>query len=414
MENNVLNENKNEEPFIEKDHKGLKTFIVIAILLLLLSGVSFFCYYKFYNNPKVVIGNILNNSKKLFKTPDKIYDISKINGSIDMDLKLENQELQKIGKVINDIKLQYNLSVNNNDKYGIFEIYSKYQDKELLNVQVALDDKNNILYLYLEDLFDKYLKMDINVEISDNINTEKINDDVIVSSIANALDEALTEDDFKREKDEVIINNIANKVYRNSLVIDNNNYKRIMTTFIEKLINNEEFIKEMDKINTNEDTKEKLQDILEEINNQNFDIVLELNFYTATNLKQELVMCELVYFENSINNTNSVTFVPMSENEFIISFIEGEEEIATISLKRNSNNNILVSLEANSDGNIIKFNFNASYEKLDKLDKLDTSKNINIEDLTNEDQSKITDNLMKNEALIKLINDISTFFSQSM
>ena len=410
MENNVLNENKNEEPFIEKDHKGLKTFIVIAILLLLLSGVSFFCYYKFYNNPKVVIGNILNNSKKLFKTPDKIYDISKINGSIDMDLKLENQELQKIGKVINDIKLQYNLSVNNNDKYGIFEIYSKYQDKELLNVQVALDDKNNILYLYLEDLFDKYLKMDINVEISDNINTEKINDDVIVSSIANALDEALTEDDFKREKDEVIINNIANKVYRNSLVIDNNNYKRIMTTFIEKLINNEEFIKEMDKINTNEDTKEKLQDILEEINNQNFDIVLELNFYTATNLKQELVMCELVYFENSINNTNSVTFVPMSENEFIISFIEGEEEIATISLKRNSNNNILVSLEANSDGNIIKFNFNASYEKLDKLDKLDTSKNINIEDLTNEDQSKITDNLMKNEALIKLINDISTFF----
>ena len=414
MENNVLNENKNEEPFIEKDHKGLKTFIVIAILLLLLSGVSFFCYYKFYNNPKVVIGNILNNSKKLFKTPDKIYDISKINGSIDMDLKLENQELQKIGKVINDIKLQYNLSVNNNDKYGIFEIYSKYQDKELLNVQVALDDKNNILYLYLEDLFDKYLKMDINVEISDNINTEKINDDVIVSSIANALDEALTEDDFKREKDEVIINNIANKVYRNSLVIDNNNYKRIMTTFIEKLINNEEFIKEMDKINTNEDTKEKLQDILEEINNQNFDIVLELNFYTATNLKQELVMCELVYFENSINNTNSVTFVPMSENEFIISFIEGEEEIATLSLKRNSNNNILVSLEANSDGNIIKFNFNASYEKLDKLDKLDTSKNINIEDLTNEDQSKITDNLMKNEALIKLINDISTFFSQSM
>lgn len=413
--NNHHSTNYDDEPFIKKDHQGLKTFIIMVIILLLLGGASLFYYFKIYNSPILVIGNIINSTKNSFKIPNtKNINAYKVSGALDLDLSFNDKEAQKLADIINDIKLQYNLSIDTNNNYGIMELHSKYQNDKLLNLKAILDNEDETAYIYLEDLFDKYLKTTIDVTdvTNETTNNETINYEIIITGIYNALSNAITEEDFERASDETNINGKITKVYRNSLVINQSNYKRIMTTIIKELRDNEEFITEINKLNNNEDIKDTLNEALNEINESTYEDIIKINFYTKPSLKQELLKLEIV--ETSEDGNYNIAFTNTNKTNLTIDFTKDNEQIATLNINRNSDTNMIINCKFNTDGNEIKFSLNMSYKELNKIEKINTTQNIDINNLTEDDTTKIITNLTENEVLLKLINDIKNIFSISM
>ena len=409
------NENKNidnEELFIKKDHRALKAFIIITTILLILSGLSFIFYYKYYNKPMIVIGNIINNSKKSFnKLSKETDDIYKVNGSFDVNLNFKDQQLQDIGNIINNIKLQYDLSVNNIDEYGIFKINTKYQDDKLINFNSVIDIKEQYFYLYLEDIYNKYLKTTININENSEIK-EQINYNIIINGICESLTDAFKEEDFERKKGKISVKDKLINVSRNSLVINSNNYKRIMTSILNKLINNQEFINEIDKINQEKTTKDKLNNLLENLNKEEFKDIIKINFYTKLNLKQDLIKIEITRITEE--QESIIEIDQLNDNEFVIRLIGDNKELANITIKNNTNNNMLINLELMDEDVNIKLSFNMAYEKLKKLEKLDTTENIDIDNLSEKETNEIVTKLLENKAITEIINDFSKIFSQGI
>lgn len=403
--------NFDEELFIEKDHKGIKIFISIIIILLLIGGASLLYYFKIYNNPMLVIGNILKENKNNLKIPD-IQEVNpyKISGTLDLDLGFTDQKKQKLADIINDIKLQYNLSVDNNN-YIIMELYSKYQNDKLINLKAILNNEDMTAYIYLEDIFDKYLKTNLSLE-NEITNIENINYNAIINSIYKAFSNIIQEEDFERAFDKININGKETKVYRNSIIINQNNYKRITTSIIEELLHDEDFIKEVNKLFKDKDIKETLNELISKINESIFKEVIKINFYTKPNLRQQLLKLEIARINE--NDKYHLTFTKINERELIVDVTNNNEQIATININRNSDNNMIINYNFNNDGNEIKFSLNMFYEKLDKIEKVNTNSNVEINNLKSEDTTQIITNLMENKILINLINDINNIFSLNM
>jgi len=410
-------DNFDDKPFIENDHHGLKVFIVIAIIFLLIGGGIIYFYFKIYNNPMFVIGNILNNTKESINNIKKLNDIKKLKltGALDFDLDFENQEYQKIANIINDINLQYSQSIDLNNNYSTVGFYTKYKDKKLLNIKGILELDKQTGYIYFDDLYDKYLKTDLKTTTDTNIdeeNVENINTNTIIDSIYKAFEKAIKKDDFKREQTTININGEKTKVYCNSLIIDHNNYQRIMTTITKELLNNKEFIKEMNKINENNDTEKQLNETLTEIQNSTFENIIEINFYTKANLKQDLVKIEIK--ETNKETIYNIIITQTNEYETTITFKENDNELGIITLKNTNANNISIIFDFKLHEDIIKISLNLTYEEINNLGKIDTTNYIEIENFNNIEQQKFAENLSKNEALIELINDINTIFSLKM
>lgn len=415
MKNDLEKESQNikidDEPlFIEKDHKVLKWFIVIAVILLILGGASIFFYFKIYNNPMIVIGSVFKDFKEElnFQENDDI-ETFKFSGELDVDLGFEDDSLQNIADIINNVKLQFILS-NEGTDYTALELFTKYEDKKLLNAQMILEMKENLGYLYLEDLYDKYLQFNFD-EVSDTVEAD-INYEVIVNGIFKALSKSINEDDLERSEDKTDINGSIEKVYRNSLIINRGNYHRIMKTFITELRNNNEFINEINKFNKDIDLKEELNTMLEEIDKEIFEDVIKINFYTKRSLKQELLKLEMV--QNSEGGDYTLSIIKNGEDKLTIDMFDDNDNKITMDIKVNSDTNFIINFNIENGKEYVKLHLNGSFQELDKLDKINTKPSMEIYKLTENDQNKIMTNLAENEALINLINDITNIFALTM
>jgi len=417
MENNLEKEKQNtkvndESLFIEKDHKGLKWFIVITIILLLLGGSSIFYYFKIYNNPMLVIGNIFKDFKEEFKFQDiDEIDTFKFNGELDLDMGFEDASLQSIADIINNIKLQYILSSDGND-YTSLELFTKYKEEKLLNAKMVMEMKENLGYLYLEDLYDKYLKVSLDEDSTSTAIKTNVNYEIITNGIFEALSKSINEDDFERNEDKTDINGSILEVYRNSIIINRDNYQRIMKTFITELRNNDDFVNEINKLDKDIDIKEKLNTMLEDIDKEIFEDVIKFNFYTKRNLNQDLLKIEIV--QNTEDGNTNITITPTNDNEVTIDILDTNDNKVTIDIKLNGDTNFLINLKLENDENYVNAYLNCSFQELDKIDKINTNHSIDINKLTEADQNKIMTNLSENKTLINLINDVMTIFTKNM
>lgn len=411
LEKEIQNNKIDDEPlFIEKEHKGLKWFIIITIILLLLGGSSIFYYFKIYNNPMLVVGNIFKDFKEEFKFQE-INDINtfKFSGELDVELGFEDKELQSIADIINNVKLQYILSSDGTD-YSALELFTKYKNEKLLNAKMVLDMKETLGYLYLEDLYDKYLHFDLE-ETDDTLQLD-VNYDVITNGVFEALSKAINEDDFERSQDKTDINGSIEKVYCNSLVINRGNYHRIMKTFITELRNNSDFINEVNKLNKEVDFKEEFNTMLEDIDKEIFEDVIKIKFYTKRSLKQELLKIEMV--ETSENDSATLSITSTSDDEVTIDIFDSNDNKMTMDIKVNSDTNFLINVNFEMDEDYVKLHLNCSFQELDKLEKINTKPSVDANKLTEADQNKIMTNLSENKTLINLINDVMTIFTPNM
>ena len=167
-----------EEKIIEKNHTFVKVLIVLLILLIL-GGAGYFYYAKVYNNPMTVFAKIkkLDINKDVLNTSLNINEPFKAAGNIDLNLNTTNKEAQKEVDLINKTAIQYDLAMDVNKKIVNGSINTKYDNQKLLDTNLYYE--NNTLYIYLQEIFDKYISMPLEItettsESQDNYDYNKV------------------------------------------------------------------------------------------------------------------------------------------------------------------------------------------------------------------------------------------------
>ena len=400
---------KDEDLFIPKTkHKGLK--IMLAIILIALLGVGgYFLYQEKFNNPKATVMNIINDAEK---DAGKFLDFSennddkyKINGLLKIDATLPN-EYKELAKIIRNIDLQFSGEVDNKNSIFNFNLNTKYKNDSMIDIKSYYEKDN--LYLLLDGLYDKYLKIsldDIKKSQADinmpEVNIKEKDFKTITSSFTNAFKKALEELEFIKEEATITIDDKGYNVNNNYTVLKDKDVNKFIKNIVTTLSKDND-LKTVLKKFASEDVDKIFDETIKSIDELEFKDTIKLNFYTKGLLKQKLVSIRI---DTTIDEeTTHINFDKISDDEFIIVIKAVGAEISSRIKKTSSIANI--NLTANVTGIKFKIDFNTNYEKIKEVTKPDIENSKDIDKLTEQESKEIDEKLEKNSALKTLIEDI--------
>lgn len=399
-ENNVLE--------LEKSNKTGVILLIVGLLLII--GGSVYCYINYFNNPSYIVKkginkvtNIYKESKKQEKSGDKPFNIS---GNLEFDFKANDNDVQKMFDVFNNLDILYNFDIYTKNEISYFKLNSKYEDKDLININMYQEKK--LLYIYLEDLFDKYIKLSELSEIVDNIENEnKVNDkdiEIIIQGLFDALSNSFLENDFHREKEELTIENKKVEVYNNYILYNKENYKEINERLIKNINDNKELINTLNKVFGEDKVKEIFNEIKEMDDIE--DSSIEMCIYTKglTNEFVKMIINLEVEDSNLIFEINNEDVIKVS--------VIGEGIDMMISLEQNDLNNYFINLNIIEEelGNI-NVKLSMIMESIKEVSEIDISNVIDYDKLGEDDFNNIMEKISKNETINMLIKDITNVFS---
>ena len=385
-----------EELFIPKERHFFKVFIILLIIATL-TGIGYYYYQNYYSNPQKVVDKIIDTAKKQLNNSyeSKLY---KINGLFNFKMNLGN-DLKEFTDIINKISLQVNGEFDKTNNTSNIDINTKYDDGKLFNINVY--SENDFYYLYLEDLYNRYIQLNDTKESTERQNLQD-NYPKIINGLVSALEKALKEQTFQRKNETITINNKKIEVNNNYLTLSNKEINNILINILESLVNDNDFINAFNKI-TKENGKQNIQNLISNLKEKDINGTYTLSFYTKKSFKQELVS---IRQELTIENQKRYFDIDLiDENNIQVNISDGEE---TLEIKLYQNNKTYNGeISAKETNGTISLIFKINIEEIEEVTKQKVTNSIKIADLTDEDSQKISENLQKNETLLKLIDEIS-------
>lgn len=393
---------ENDVLVLEKSFNFGIIFVVLFVLLIV--GGCFYYYTKFSNNPAYIIKSSMK--KVLEKNEVDEIDLNKalnIQGSIDFDIKANDSEMQKSLDVFNEVDILYNVETMLKDKVFNLELNSKYKNNKLINAKLY-NDKSNI-YLFLEDFYDKYLKVS-KEEVINNSSDKKLDitkDDIkkLSKGLMEVISKTFTEDDFNREKEEIMFNDEKVEVYKNYIVYNKDNFKEINERFVKNVKENKELLEVLKKVSSEKEVEKALNDILNIKDIGNFE--MEFIVYTKglTNKFVKLLL--------KVKKDSDYAIIEVdNEDVFTISLIEDEVDMK-LTIQKNDQNNYVANL-----GLIIEDEVNANvkmsfiYKNIDNIEKINDKNSVLIDELSEDDLNEIMENFNKNDTIKQFVNDLNS------
>ena len=370
----------------KKNHKW-----ILVVLIVLLLGVIGFGYY-YVTRPDVVFSTLLNRAYKEANKTSEEYKQMKVildmNASVDM-----GDEYKEFTDIIKNISINTSINYDSTNDTFALSLKADYKKKELASANMYYENKG--VYVELKNLLDKLIKIDVEDENDINITDEDIN--ILFEEVYNALKSTLKVAEYTSSKEKV--NGESTNKY--TLVINNKNKTILVNSFIDYLLNSEDFINTVVKIS--ETTKDEVLKVL----NGSKDVEdLEKDIYVSVYVKS--FTNELVKFEVSTKDDVLMTFSEVSKSVYKMEMsIEGVKVIATITEdEKNNKANIVYDIE--SDVFNAKLTLNMAYVFNEKIQKPNIENSVAIEELTKDDQNTILEKLMENEGVGELMNVFSS------
>lgn len=394
---------KKEELFIPKTkHKALKIILAIILIAGLIVGGYFLYQYKF-NSPKMIVNNVINDAKENFQSKideSKKEELYKVDGHIKFESNINDETF----KVLKDIELLFKGEINSKESFGNIDINTKYKNDELANIKAYYE--KDVVYLLLDGIYDKYLKVDTKDEKESipkiNLNSSK-DIYVVYHSLLKAFEIELDKLEFKQENDTITIDGKETKVINNYVELKDKEVNELAKGIVNTLLKDQEFLTAINNI-TGEDYKEKLNETLEGINEEEFQGVYRINFYTDKGLfKKKLVSVRQTILVEGVSM--SVNVDKISDEEVFMSISSTGITYAINVKSTNSMMNIIFSL--NTMGQYINFEINMNYETIKEVTKPDVSNSKDINTLTEKEKQDIENKLKSNKALLKLIEELN-------
>ncbi|MGE5456048.1 MAG: hypothetical protein ACM3O4_02980 [Ignavibacteriales bacterium] len=258
INNNLVQPTANTSTEINKPYKRSKKwlFIILASLFILLVVGGLLVFFSIKKNTNTAFLLSLNNLKtemsQIVKPiaflPDDYSENYSIDGNIDVNIAYDkyNDEIamsemeDTIINLINKINFKYTTKVDIKNKKLLYQFNPTIDDKELFNIKLINNDKNN--YLFLGNIYDKYIQLeDVDFQATDiidsSVRTEEINE--IYDVILLSLKENLKEEYFVREDATIKMGNDTKEVLKSTLILNQKNTTELFLNVVKSLKENE-------------------------------------------------------------------------------------------------------------------------------------------------------------------------------
>ena len=374
-----MEENKNETP-TKKSNKGLVAVLAIIIIAILV-GAGY--YFLRPTSPKDVFVGGINSA---FESSEKqlAEEVKKINTTVTLSGNIESsdEEINQVAKYINEGKISYNVQLDKETKKVLLSANVDYQNENLLSGKLYYANGDENVYLYVQDLFDKYFKFNLKEAVKDeddlssiqnmfngdaSTTVGKIDSKKVVTILKDTIVSNLKDEYFTKEK--------VDGLTKNTMKLTITEIKQMIKNIATSLKDNQEFLNCFEK---KEEIKEGLEDLLKEIDETDADEEIsniEVSIYTK-GMKNEVEK-----FEIKLTNSKS--------EQMIINITETEEGKFVIDADIPEVGKVKLNLEVKNDTNT-------------DIENVNVSDSVEINNMSQGDMLKLYGNLM-NMKLYKYI-----------
>lgn len=379
-----------ENDFVEKRNK--KSFFwlgAVVLVIALLVGVAFYVYTKTTSGSNVFKSTINELFEGIMKNPTGKKSTSM---NLSFNIATNNKDAyQDAIDIINKMNIKTDLQID----YDNFDINEKliinYDNKSLLDTNLYLKDQN--LYILLNNVFDKYIK--INIGEQEEISELKNNINIILESLKKAFVNSLKDEYFNVETE--------NDLKKTTLVMNEKVLYEISISVLTNLSKDNKFIDTISKL-----TEGSVDEIKNSIKNS-IETIKEDKELSSDSTDEATIS---IYTNGSrvvkilIDSPNNKLNIYQNNNNYYIEYKEDNKVIFTIDVKVDNDNYTIIYNDTNSD---VRLTINASVttKEINKIDDADVTNNVLYEELTEEDKNAILDKLSKNETILKLMKILS-------
>lgn len=426
----------------EKGKKGVgKVLILLILLVAIIAGAIYYCmiYTKPEEAIKRTIGKAVSSYQESIQEENYKTIKATIGASLDLDLEDESQIDKDVVELINDLDLSLNVQMDKDQKQMVTKLEADYENKDLLDVAAFIDAKEEKSYVYLKDLFDKYIEVDMESEVYDSLIEVFETSDTsgkqatikkATSILQKEIKNMVKEEYCSSEKQEITLGDKKVKVTKNTISMTGSELKKELTTLCTNLKNNKEFL---ECYENQDEITESLEDLIDALDDMEIDDAnIKFSIYNSgitqkcvkmdLEVKQdeEAVLFELTKkdegsyeFKVSEGESNNAITLKLDQKdkenyEFQISSSKEDEKIeGNINIKKENDKSASSKIEVKvPEFGKVALTLKCSYELDTEIDKVDSDKTIKQEKMTQEDMNKILENLQETK-LFELINKFS-------
>ena len=365
----------------KKGHRGLVVFIIMLLLIAFLG----YYYYFIIDNPKNIFTTIANKTFNGIK----IDDVNSVSYSLSINGKSEDNDINNILNIIN--KMSFEGIIGKDDNKQVLSGIINYEEKKLINYNLLLDmDDVSNLYAKFDNISDEIIKFNIDTEELADYDKDTNNYAYVGNKIIDTIKDTIKDANYSK----TIVKYKQEYVKKATMKIN----EKFISKVINELLQDDEFMEDYSKI-VNAD-KSDVADMLNKIIDDAKNTDDELNIYLGM-INNKFMKLEYVSLGSSI-------VIEKDNNKYNYVITEDYTEIADGYIKisdSNKKNKVLFSINDYEDKISLEMDFSYSLKDND-IKILDKSKATAIEEMNEEDMMEIIENISKNEALLKLIDDL--------
>jgi len=404
-----------DENFNVKKSKK-KGLIIGGVILAIIVIAIVLVYFLVISNPKFIFGKAID---KVFAFDSENYDSmkmsTKITASIEADDPTYQTELDEIEKFT--LKAGTQVDVEGNEE--IFELGLEYDNESMIDAQLYYNDGE--MYTYLEGLFDKYIKIDLDEKQQEQVEdifgyiTMGNTDKEYLVEFRNELKAEMKEiGTYEKKKDTIEVDGEEEKVSKITYEFTDEEAYEIFENATRNIGKNKKVLNKIEKSKRNdfEEAMNELADNIEEAATDD-DITFKISLYTKGFLNNKLVAVDIEIEDEY--STLGLRIIKEDEGIYSYSVYEKENrqrselitgivEIEKEESKNEESGNTTITAELTDLGSAkIKVDYSVEYNQ--GIDKINTSNNVNINNLTDADFETIITNLMERPLIGDLIKE---------
>ena len=393
---------------MENENKKSKKLLWVVLLILVIAGLAVGGY--FYLNSKTTAKSIftskINETVKGFKNETN-FETGNVTLSLSGNLETQKEEYKQIADILKTAKLKFNTQVDFKEKTEYVDLDVDYNNQKFLKGNVFYKNGDDNIYVYVDGLFDKYLKAplsqaDESGELRELLNSffEKKNDTASTEKAINIVKDEL----LSKLEDKYYSQETVDGAKKSTLKLTFAELKNIITTICEDLDKNEEFLGCFEK---KDDVKEMLAQVISLAKSEGTEydsMNLEVSLYTKGLLANEVVKTEITVTEGTTTATFVVNKVDKENYEFKLNVKADENSMVanvetlngTLKVHKTGENaeEVVLTVDVPELGKVT-LNLDYSFVTNKEVTKPDVTNSVDVNNLSDADMQKIYTNMQQ-------------------
>ena len=401
----------NEIVSFEKNKKKSKLLLILLSVVILLIVAAVTIYFYINSNPLLAIKYNANKlTENITEQIEKQEKIKKISGNLEIDYNIESTDatLKEMIDAFNGLSVVANYKIDTENKILQTELKTTYKNEKLIDANIYMQDKKS--FVQLPGVFDKYINVDLSENYDDIFNTSKNTKEskIIVKSVNKAFQKSLKKEYLTSENKTITLDDKKTKTTKISMELNDEKLAKISKDFLTYLKEDQEFIKAVNSISENKNTKEEIEDLIDEISfDSKSKTTMTLSIYCKGILK------EVVRYEVELKQDEETYNIAVTKHKDKYDFKIKQEDVI-ISKGTMTKDKEKISIEASLIGlGNATINITNKEEKNPTINKKEIKDSIKYEDLTEKQMQDIATKLLQNKGFEKLSTIFESLMPQS-